>query len=104
MSTFVPFPEEKGVEPLKEVLSRVMFSRGWGKVSSQARLESIWKEVVGPGLQSFTQAQAIKRGVLEVQVQDAMVHQQLVMRKAELLAAMQDRLGPQIKNLRMRVG
>jgi predicted nucleic acid-binding Zn ribbon protein len=104
MSTFVPFPEEKGVEPLKEVLSRVMFARGWGKVSSQARLEALWKEAVGPEMQAFTQALTIKRGVLEVHVRDAVVHQQLVMRKQELLAAMQERLGPQIKSLRMRVG
>ena len=104
MSTFVPFPEERGVEPLKEVLSRVMMARGWGKVSAQAKLEGAWKAVVGPAFETFTQALAIKRGILEVRVADAMVHQQLIMSKAQFLKGIQERLGPQIKDIKMRVG
>jgi predicted nucleic acid-binding Zn ribbon protein len=104
MSTFVPFPEERGVEPLKEVLSRVMIARGWGKVSAQARLEAAWKETVGPQWEAHTQALAIKRGILEVRVADAVVHQQLIMSKATLLQSMQLKLNQPIKDLKMRVG
>ncbi|MFO0812799.1 MAG: DUF721 domain-containing protein [Gemmatales bacterium] len=104
MSTFVPFPEERGIEPLKEVLSRVMIARGWGKVSAQARLEGAWHDVVGPDWKPFTQALAIKRGVLEVHVRDAAMHQQLVMSKGRLLKAIQEKLGPQVKEIRIRVG
>lgn len=104
MSTFVPFPEERGVEPLKEVLSRVMIARGWGKVSAQARLEAAWKTAVGPDWAGITQALALKRGVLEVRVNDALTHQHLVMIKAQLVKALQDQLGPQLKDVKMRVG
>ena len=104
MSTFVPFPEEKGVEPLKEVLARLVVARGWGKISAQARLEALWHEVVGPEWKGHTQALAVKRGVLEVHVRDAVVHQHLVMRKEALRAAMAERLGVAIKSVRMRVG
>ena len=104
MSTFVPFPEERGVEPLKEVLSRVMVARGWGKISAQARLEATWHAVVGPDWKDYTQALAIKRGVLEVRVSDAVIHQHLVMSKAQLLKGMQDKLGVQVREIRMRVG
>ena len=104
MSTFVPFPEERGVEPLKEVLSRVMIARGWGKVSAQARLEAAWKASVGSDWASITQALALRKGVLEVRVNDALTHQHLIMIKAQLLTSLQERLGPQLKDIKMRVG
>ncbi|MFT3882851.1 MAG: DUF721 domain-containing protein [Gemmatales bacterium] len=104
MSTFVPFPEERGVEPLKEVLSRVMIARGWGKVSAQARLEAAWKAAVGPDWATITQALALKRGVLEVRVNDALTHQHLIMIKSQLVKSLQERLGPQLKDIKMRVG
>lgn len=104
MSTFVPKPQERGVEPLKEVLSRVMMARGWGKVSAQARLEATWHTVVGPQWKPFTQALALKRGVLEIRVADAITHQQLAMSKTQLLQGMQEALGNQVKSLKMRVG
>lgn len=104
MSTFVPFPEDRGVEPLKEVLSRVMIARGWGKVSAQARLEGAWKAAVGPDWDGLSRALALKRGVLEVGVRDAMTHQHLIMIKSQLLRSIQERLGPQVKEIRMRVG
>ena len=104
MSTFVPTPEERGVEPLKEVLSRVMIARGWGKVSAQARLEAAWKAAVGPDWDTVTQALALKRGILEVSVRDALTHQHLIMRKASLLKNLQERLGPHVKDIKMRVG
>lgn len=104
MSTFVPFPEDRGAEPLKEVLSRLMIARGWGKVSAQARLEAAWKSAVGPDWETVTQAQALKRGVFEVRVNDALTHQHLIMIKAQLLKSLQERLGLQVKDIKMRVG
>lgn len=104
MSTFVPFPEERGVEPLKEVLSRVMIARGWGKVSAQARLEAAWKAAVGPDWVGITQALALKRGVLEVRVNDALTHQHLIMIKSQIVKSLQEKLGPQLKDIKMRVG
>ncbi|HMP17276.1 MAG TPA: DUF721 domain-containing protein [Gemmatales bacterium] len=104
MSTFVPYPEEKGVEPLKEVLSRLMTARGWGRVSAQAQLEADWREVVGPAFAPLTQPMAIRRGVLEVRVADAMVHQQLIMMKAHLLQGMQKRSKVPLHEIKMRVG
>lgn len=104
MSTFVPFPEERGVEPMKEVLSRLMIARGWGKVSAQARLEAAWKAAVGPDWDTVTQPLAIKRGILEVRVNDALTHQHLVMIKTQLLKSIQGHLGPQVKDIKMRVG
>ena len=104
MSTFVPFPEERGVEPLKEVLSRVMIARGWGKVSAQARLEAAWKAAVGPDWAGVTQALILKKGVLEVRVNDALTHQHLIMIKASILKNLQERLGVQMKDIKMRVG
>ncbi len=104
MSTFVPFPEERGVEPMKEVLSRLMIARGWGNVSAQARLEGAWKAAAGPDWEGLSQVLALRRGVLEVSVRDAMTHQHLVMMKAQLLKSVQARLGPQVKDIKMRVG
>lgn len=104
MSTFVPTPQERGVEPLKEVLSRLMVARGWGKVSAQARLEAAWHTVVGVQWKSLTQALALKRGILEVRVADSLTHQQLIMNKAQLLKGIQEQLGSQVKDIKMRVG
>lgn len=104
MSTFVPFPEDRGVEPLKEVLSRVMLQRGWGKVSAHARLEAAWKTVVGSPWDGLSQVVAFKRGMLEIRVTDALTHQHLVMMQSKLMNDMQKQLGTSIQSIRMRVG
>lgn len=81
-----------------------MIARGWGKVSAQARLENAWKAAVGPDWETVSRALALKRGVLEVSVRDAVTHQHLIMLKTQLLKSVQKILGPQVKDIKMRVG
>lgn len=103
MGTFVPFPEKRGPESLREVLSRLYTSRRIGQISAQARLESAWAEAAGESWRQVSRAVAIKRGVLEVHVRDAVTHQQLVMEKGRLVAALRTALGQTINEIRFKV-
>jgi hypothetical protein len=103
MGTFVPFPEERGPEKLREVLSRLFTSRRYGQVSAQAKLENAWAEAAGPQWRAVSRAVALKRGVLEVHVLDATTHQQLVMEKDTLLERLGTLLGQSVRDVRFRV-
>jgi predicted nucleic acid-binding Zn ribbon protein len=103
MNTFVPFPQDRGPEQIKDVIGRLFFSRGWGRTSEQARLESAWGKAVGAQWVRHSKPLGLKRGVLEVRLADAMVHQHLIMLKANLLTALQQELGPTVIDIRFRV-
>src|SRR5262245_13011692 len=103
MNTFKPFPKDRGPEPIKDVIGRLFFSRGWGRTSEQARLESAWAKAVGAEWARHSKALGLKRGVLEVRLADAMVHQHLIMLKTNLLTALRQQLGPALVDIRFRV-
>ena len=103
MTTFVPDPQNRGPESLREVLSRLFTSRRIGQVSSQAKLEAAWAEAVGPAWRQASRAVVIKRGVLEVHVRDAVTHQQLVMDKDRLVTALKKSLGISLTDIRFKV-
>jgi predicted nucleic acid-binding Zn ribbon protein len=103
MSTFVPFPKDRGPEQIKDVIGRLFFSRGWGRTSEQARLEAAWAKAVGPQWAQHSKPLGLKRGVLEVRLTNAMVHQHLIMVKVNLLNALRQQLGSSVIDIRFKV-
>jgi len=99
---------EQGPELLGEVLSRLFTARGWGRRQDRLRLEKAWDEAVAAcGLkQPPAQVGLLRRGVLEVQVGNAVLLQELAhFHKRRLLEQLRARLpGTTITDLRFRAG
>lgn len=94
-----------GPEPIGEIVARLFAARGWGRRQGQAQLESIWGEVVGPADASHTRVGALRRGVLEIIVDNAVLLQELShFHKVRLLEQMRKRLpGSTVRDLRFRL-
>ncbi|MBI1830066.1 MAG: DUF721 domain-containing protein [Planctomycetes bacterium] len=97
---------EPDPEPIKEILARLFVSRGWGRRQARRHLEQAWSDAVGPEYDSHTRVLGLKRGVFEVEVDNAVLVQELKgYHKRRLLEALRARLPDQsIKELRFRVG
>jgi predicted nucleic acid-binding Zn ribbon protein len=95
-----------GPERLSEVLSRLFTSRGWGQRQDRLHLEAAWQAAAGEQTASRTAVGALRRGVLEVIVADAVLHQELAgFEKRRLLEQLQERLGKaRVTDIRFRQG
>jgi predicted nucleic acid-binding Zn ribbon protein len=96
----------KGPEPLGEILSRLFAARGWGRHQDRLRLEEAWAAAVGPEAAPHTRVAALRRGVLEVTVANAVLLQELAhFHKRRLLQELRRRLpGTTLTDLRFRNG
>lgn len=91
-------------EPIGEIVSRLFAAKGWGRRQDRARLEAIWAEAAGPQAAAETRVGALRKGVLEVIVGNAVMLQELAhFHKRRLLEQLQRRL-PTVKELRFRTG
>ena len=97
---------EKGPELLGEILSRLFTARGWGRRQDRIRLEKAWEEVVGPSTAAHTRIGNLRRGVLEIVVDNAVLMQELAhFQKRRLLQGLHRCLaGVSITDLRFRAG
>jgi hypothetical protein len=97
---------EKGPELLGEILSRLFTARGWGRRQGRLRLEQAWVEAAGGDVAPHTRVGALRRGILEVEVANAVLLQELAhYHKRRLLEQLRSRL-PEITftDLRFRAG
>jgi len=97
---------ERGPELVGEVLSRLFTARGWGRRQEQLRLEEAWAEAVGPDAAQHTRVNGLRRGLLEVLVDNAVLLQELAhFHKRRLLEQLRLKLsGTTITDLRFRTG
>jgi len=96
----------EGPELLGEVLARLFAARGWGRRQGRLRLEEAWKESAGPEVAEHTRLGTLRRGVLEVLVDNAVLMQELAQfKKRRLLERLRTQL-PEITftDLRFRAG
>jgi hypothetical protein len=93
-------------EPIKEILARLFSGRGWGRRQARLHLEQAWSVTVGPEYEPHTLVLGLKRGIVEVQVDSAVLLQELMhYHKRRLIEALRAQLpGQVIKELRFRVG
>ena len=97
---------EKGPENLAEVLARLFTARGWGRKSERVRLATAWAEAVGPEAAPQTRVNAMRRGVLEVEVRSGVLLQELAQfHKRALLTALRQQLpGTTVTDIKFRAG
>ena len=93
-------------EKLGEILSRLFAARGWGRRHERIRLEEAWSAVVGAPGTEHTRVGLLRRGVLEIVVDSAVLLQELAhFQKRSLLEKLRARLpGVTINDLRFRTG
>jgi predicted nucleic acid-binding Zn ribbon protein len=96
----------KGPELLKEVLSRLFAARGWGRRQGRLHLEDAWAAAAGPEIVKHTRVLQLRRGVLEVEVDNGVLLQELAhYHKRRLLEQLRGRLpGTTVHDLRLRAG
>ena len=87
------------------LLPQVLAELGHEGAAATVRLAARWEELVGPELAAQAWPQALRGGVLEVQVRSSVWAQQLQLRRRELLASLASALGDDAPtDLRFRVG
>jgi predicted nucleic acid-binding Zn ribbon protein len=93
-------------EKLGEILSRLFAARGWGRRHERARLEEAWSAAIGASGAGHTRVGLLRRGVLEIVVDNAVLLQELAhFQKRALLEQLRSRLpGVTINDLRFRAG
>ena len=98
--------ENRGPENLADILGRLFTSRGWGRKNDRLRLESAWAEAAGAALLPDTRVMVIRRGVLEVEVKNAVLIQELTQfHKRGLLTRLRQLLpGVTLTDLKVRAG
>ena len=98
--------DNKGPEKVGDVLGRLFTSRGWGRKNDRARLENAWAEVAGAEWAKTTRLLGMKRGVLEVEVKNAVQMAELAQyHKRGLLAKLRKLLpGVTLTDLKFRAG
>jgi len=96
----------QGPQRLGEILSQLFTSRGWGRRQGRLHLEKAWAAAVGAEHSPHTRAGALRRGVLEVVVDNAVLLQELAhFHKRRLLEELRRRLpGTPLTALRFRAG
>jgi predicted nucleic acid-binding Zn ribbon protein len=67
----------RGPENIGDILSRLFTSRGWGRKNERLRLESAWADAAGEPLLKDTRVVVLRRGVLEIEVRNAVLLQEL---------------------------
>jgi predicted nucleic acid-binding Zn ribbon protein len=99
-------PESRGPEPLGDILGRLFTARGWGRRQGRLHLERAWAEAAGPDVAAHTRPGTLRRGVLEVIVDNAALLQELAhYHKRRLLELLRGRLGgTPLTDLRFRAG
>jgi hypothetical protein len=97
---------DPGPEPIKEILARLFTARGWGRRQARLHLDRAWSVSVGREYEPHTRVLGLKRGILEVEVDSAVLVQEIMhYHKQRLLAALRAQLpGQAIKELRLKVG
>lgn len=101
-----PTTDRKGPERLGDIVARLFIARGWGRRQERLQLEEAWTEAVGPSTAPHTRLAGIRRGVLEVAVNNGVLLQELAhYQKRRLLDDLRARLpGRAITDLRFRAG
>jgi predicted nucleic acid-binding Zn ribbon protein len=99
-------PPPQGPERIGDVLGRLFISHGWGRRQGRLHMERAWAEVVGPVHAGHTRIGALRRGVLEVVVDNAVLLQELAhYHKRRLLEALRKQLpNTPLSDLRFRAG
>jgi len=93
------------MEPVGDLVSKVLGDLGLDGVALAHRVGAQWSEIVGEQIAAHCRPLGIRAGVLELEVDSPVWSQQLQLRKTDLLAKLEEHLGPDApRELRFQVG
>jgi hypothetical protein len=97
---------DKGPEKIADVLGRLFTARGWGRKNDRMRLESAWAAAAGPEILKSARVLGMKRGVMEIEVKNAVLMSELTQfHKRGLLAKLRQAMpGVTLTDLKFRAG
>jgi predicted nucleic acid-binding Zn ribbon protein len=100
------YSDDRGPEPLKNILAHLFAARGWGRRQERLHVENAWAEAAGPDFAKHTRVNVLRRGILEVVVDNAVLLQELAhFHKRRLLDELRRRLPrTPLNDLRFRNG
>ena len=88
-----------------DVLAQLMARRGYARVQSGDQCAQAWRAVAGEALAAGTRATQVRRGVLQVWVENSLLVQEIGFQKAQLLERLAAALPDEnIRDLKLRVG
>lgn len=101
-----PNGPDPGTESLGEILAQLIAARGWGRRQARLHLEQAWAAALGPEQLAHTRVLALRRGVLEVEVNSPVLLQELASyHKRKLLAKLRECLPNQtLTDVRFKTG
>ncbi|QDU59176.1 hypothetical protein Pan216_00030 [Planctomycetes bacterium Pan216] len=87
-----------------DLLGRILARHGLSEMTAQMELESAWRRVAGDSLKKRTRVGSLRRGVLEILVDNAaLLHELESFRKEELLEQLRDNVTHhRVQSLRFR--
>jgi hypothetical protein len=96
----------RGPENIGDILGRLFVARGWGRKNDRLRLEAAWAEAAGEALLKETRLMGVKRGVMEIEVRNAVLIQELTQfHKRGLLGKLRKSLtGLTLTDIKFRAG
>jgi Dna[CI] antecedent, DciA len=96
----------QGPENIGDILARLFTARGWGRKNERLRLEGAWAEAAGEQLVKDTRLLAMRRGVMEIEVRNAVLIQELTQfHKRGLLGKLRKSLpGLTLTDIKFRAG
>lgn len=93
------------IEKLSATIEKVLSERGWGAKLKEYRVFGLWQQAVGPGIARHTRPAAIRGRRLTVVVDSSAWMQQLSLLKPEIIARINERLGPDgIEGITLKLG
>lgn len=100
------YKPDPGPESIKEILARVFTLRGWGRRSARLHLERAWADAVESNHREQTRVMCLKRGIMEVEVNDSVLMQELSsFHRRRLLEKLKKSLpNEHVKDLKFRAG
>ena len=96
----------RGPEKITDILGQLFLARGWGRKNDRLRLEAAWAEAAGEPLMTDTRLLGMKRGVMEIEVRNAVLIQELTQyHKRGLLGKLRKALpGVTLTDIKFRAG
>ena len=92
-------------QPIGDVISQLMPRRGYARVRAAGACTEAWRAAAGERLASCTRATAIRRGVLEVLVENSTMVQEINFQKKALINRLAELLPEEnIRDVKFRVG
>ena len=88
-----------------QIINQLFAKKGYNQTSSTASVDKRWQQVVGDSLGTRSKPGILRRGVLEIIVQNSSVMQELVFQKSKILKKFKaDKETSEIVDLKFKIG